>query len=101
LNTYTTDEIRKLYELISVVGDNVNQHAVACRIDCEHLPTDRIGQQSAWAALRHALDFIATKAEREAFDDAVFGAPLDQMPLLINVTDRREIIARWRLSIAK
>jgi hypothetical protein len=87
--------------MINIFLDNVNNYTMQFKKGDINLSSNFIKHTSPPNALKQIIRFISNPADRPSFEYAVFDAPLEEMPLLINVDDKRELIARWRMKIGK
>lgn len=98
---YTKEEVKKLYDMIDVFDDNVNNLTAEYRIVTHKLSTSFSDQLTPEQSLERAFRFIARPFNRFGYKKVACKLPLEDMPLYINEPNKKSIIAKWRLSINK
>lgn len=101
MNTYTQDEISLLCASIDVWRDNINQLTVKAKLGEMSFPIPYWDVYTVGEILNQIIRFISLEECQGTVRAAIEDWPLEDMPLFINETDGRQIIARWRLEIAK
>jgi hypothetical protein len=87
--------------MINIFSDNVNSYAMRFKKSTVNYPTDFLEYTPPPDALARIIHFISNPTNRLLFEHAVYDAPLEEMPLLINANDKRDLIVRWRMKIGK
>ena len=101
MNTYTQTKISELCALVDVLRDNINHYAVKFKVGETSWPFPDWSVYTCEEILTMIVSFISDKPHRAMVRSAIEDWPLEDMPLMINETDGRQIIALWRLKIAK
>lgn len=100
---YTFDEAAQLCSMVDILRDNANNFTVKFRkgITTYTPPEWVIATEDTRHLIEQIIRFITYTDKREIVTYSIYEAPLEDMPLLINETDGRQIIARWRLRIGR
>jgi len=101
MNTYTQDEVSLLCASINAWRDNINQSAVKTKLGEMSFPTPYWDVYTVEEVLNQIIRFISLEEYQGIVRATIEDWPLEDMPLFINETDGRQIIAHWRLEIAK